>query len=233
MKKSLKALIGIFAITATLMSTTACSNSTTKTSDVDTSSVTEDVTTNDSGSVTDGATPYRVVVDNGEIFKEKSFIERMDNNTIPSDILACSAVVYTKVGFITEEDKINSEKALEELDNLPVSELADPNSEKIQNLEKAVKTGVLIIADDKDNPTAMNNITMNDDYSEATINDGKNTIIVKTGLTYKNEIYMITDNDILEHDVYAFQEIRQVEDKNLIVETETTESTADDNSAEE
>lgn len=185
-----KSLIGLLAVSVIAISMTACNNTEEKSnieSSLDSSNTSITETSHDGINYT----TYRIIVDDS--FLEKPFIEQYQEETsdhiggtLTPELWDHSAKVVTYIGYVKEEDDPNVSKSSEEITS---------NTESKSNDTDAGK-GVLIIAKDVNNLTELNNLTSNDDYSETTINDGTNSITVKTGLTYKNELYIILEDNV-------------------------------------
>lgn len=185
-----KSLIGLLAVSVIAISMTACNNTEEKSnieSSLDSSNTSITETSHDEINYT----TYRIIVDDS--FLEKPFIEQYQEETsdhiggtLTPELWDHSAKVVTYIGYVKEEDDPNVSKSSEEITS---------NTESKSNGTDAGK-GVLIIAKDVNNLTELNNLTSNDDYSETTINDGTNSITVKTGLTYKNELYIILEDNV-------------------------------------
>ena len=185
-----KSLIGLLAVSVIAISMTAC-NTTEEKSNIESSLDSSNTSITETSHDGINYTTYRIIVDNS--FLEKPFIEQYQESTsdhiggtLTQKMWDNSAKVVTYIGYVKEEDDPNASKSSKETTS---------NTESTSE-NKNVGKGVLIIAKDINNLTELNNLTSNDDYSETTINDGTNSITVKTGLTYKNELYIILEDNV-------------------------------------
>lgn len=179
-KHTIKAILGTIIIMCSMVSISACTNTSNNTSSIsnNTESITDTIKNSSSkNEETPNLRDYRLIVDDS--FLDTPFAEQYKNNNgfLTQSMYDHSVLIKAYDGYITKEDQTNAESS-------------DP-SKKVEG------QGVLIIAKNKDNINELNKLTVNKDFSETTIDDGEHKITVKTALNYKNELYIVMNDNIV------------------------------------